>query len=111
MIDKNEQRRRKMAKEGQKIIGRNIKRYRELAGISRSNLGVLALFYDTNDKKESKKAYQKIIKFEEGRQQPKAHELRELGSALSVTLGDFFITTDYIDARLENRLLNRRNQK
>ncbi|GAG88845.1 unnamed protein product [marine sediment metagenome] len=111
MIDKNEQRRRKIAKESQKIIGKNIKRYRKLAGISRSNLGILALFYDRNDQEESKKAYQKINKFEQGHQQPKAHELRELGSALSVTLGDFFITNDYIDPRVENRLINKRNEK
>ncbi len=82
------------------IIAKKIREFRLLAGIkNQTTLGVLALGYP---EKEKRAAQQKIKKFELGKQEPKASELRNIAALLDVRMADFFI--EWTDPHAESRL-------
>ena len=87
--------------EARKLIGTNIKRYREIAGLEQHELAYLALGYT----KEQKVAAQGAVSsLETGEIEPLASELNCLARVLTVRMGDFFNNSRYIDPRIQTRL-------
>lgn len=84
-----------------KLIGKNIARYRDLAGLEQHELACLALGYMKNRKNAAQKA---ISSLETGAKEPLASELNALSKVLTVRMGDFFNDSEHIDPRIQARL-------
>ena len=92
-----------------KIVGQNIRYYREEKGWNQAQLGYIA-FGITPVEKNKNKAQQKITKLETDKKEPTVSELYKIAKALKVDIKKFF-ETKYISINNDLPPPKKDNQK